>query len=116
MQAKRNPFAVAIDEYGGTAGIVSIEDIVEELVGEIKDEYDVETEPISVEADGSVLVAGRVNLDRLEEALETTLEDGSEVELENLPAPKPRALRCSSLMCRTISVTGARLPSQAPIA
>jgi putative hemolysin len=79
MQAQRNPYAVAIDEYGGTAGIVSIEDIVEELVGEIKDEYDVETEPISVEADGSVLVAGRVNLDRLEEALETTLEDGSEI-------------------------------------
>jgi putative hemolysin len=79
MQAQRNPFAVAIDEYGGTAGIVSIEDICEELVGEIKDEYDVETEPISVEADGSVLVAGRVNLDRLEEALEATLEDGSEI-------------------------------------
>jgi CBS domain containing-hemolysin-like protein len=79
MQAQRNPFAVAIDEYGGTAGIVSIEDICEELVGEIKDEYDVESEPISVEADGSVLVAGRVNLDRLEEALETTLEDGSEI-------------------------------------
>ncbi|MFI5184517.1 MAG: hemolysin family protein [Vicinamibacteria bacterium] len=79
MQAQRNPFAVAIDEYGGTAGLVSVEDICEELVGEIKDEYDVETEPISVEADGSVLVAGRVNLDRLEEALETTLEDGSEI-------------------------------------
>ena len=79
MQAQRSPFAVAIDEYGGTAGIVSVEDIVEELVGEIKDEYDVETEPITVESDGSVLVAGRVNVDRLEEALETTLEDGSEI-------------------------------------
>jgi CBS domain containing-hemolysin-like protein len=79
MQAQRTTFAVVIDEYGGTAGIVSIEDIVEELVGEIKDEYDVETEPISVEPDGAILVAGRVNLDRLEQALETTLEPGSDV-------------------------------------
>jgi CBS domain containing-hemolysin-like protein len=79
MQAQRTTFAVVIDEYGGTAGIVSIEDIVEELVGEIKDEYDVETEPITVEADGAILVAGRVNVDRLEQALETTLEPHSDV-------------------------------------
>jgi magnesium and cobalt transporter len=79
FQAKRTTFAVAIDEYGGTAGVVSVEDIVEELVGEIKDEYDVETEPIAVEPDGAVLVAGRVNLDRLEQALETPLEEGSDI-------------------------------------
>jgi len=79
MQGRHITFAVVIDEYGGTAGVVSIEDIVEELVGEIKDEYDVETEPIKVEEDGSVLVAGRVNVDRLEQALEASLRDGGEV-------------------------------------
>jgi magnesium and cobalt exporter, CNNM family len=79
MQAQRTTFAVVIDEYGGTAGIVSIEDIVEEVVGEIKDEYDVETEPITVEADGAILVAGRVNVDRLEQALETSLDPHSDV-------------------------------------
>jgi len=61
---------VVIDEYGGTAGIVSVEDIVEEIVGEIKDEYDAEAEPISIEGDGSILVTGRVTVDRLEQALE----------------------------------------------
>jgi putative hemolysin len=70
MQVQHTSLAVAIDEYGGTAGVVSVEDIVEELVGEIKDEYDVETEPIAVAADGSFLVAGRTAIDRLEQALE----------------------------------------------
>jgi putative hemolysin len=80
LQAERTTFAVVIDEYGGTAGIVSVEDIVEELVGEISDEYDVEAEPITVEPDGAVLVAGRVGLDRLAEALELPLEGAGDVE------------------------------------
>jgi putative hemolysin len=80
MQQRGLPFAVVIDEYGGTAGVVSIEDIVEELVGEIKDEYDQETEPIHREADGAILVSGRVALDRLAEALEVDLSDEQEVE------------------------------------
>lgn len=79
LQARRVTFAIVIDEYGGTAGLVTMEDIVEEIVGEIKDEYDVETEPISVEPDGAVLVAGRVNVDRLEQALEADLAEGDEV-------------------------------------
>jgi len=79
LQARRLTFAIVIDEYGGTAGLVTMEDIVEEIVGEIKDEYDVETEPISVEPEGAVLVAGRVNVDRLEQALEADLAEGDEV-------------------------------------
>lgn len=80
MQAGRVGFAVVIDEYGGTAGLLSVEDIVEEIVGEIKDEYDVETEPITLEPDGALLVAGRVNVERLEQALETQLTNGQHVD------------------------------------
>jgi putative hemolysin len=80
FQAGRLTFAVVIDEYGGTAGLVTVEDIVEEIVGEIKDEYDLEAEPIVVEPDGAVLVAGRVNVDRLEQALEVPLSERDNID------------------------------------
>jgi len=75
LQAQGTTVAMVIDEYGGLAGLVSVEDIVEELVGEIKDEYDVEVEPIAVQEDGTLLASGRASLERLEQALELSLAD-----------------------------------------
>jgi len=73
MQAARTHMAVVVDEYGGTAGIVTIEDIVEEIVGEITDEYDVERPPVEELGDGSVRVTARLPVEDLGELFEVEL-------------------------------------------
>jgi len=81
FRASRSHMAVVVDEYGGTAGIVTIEDVLEEIVGEIRDEHDVEDQPIEREGDRRFWVSARVTLDELSEALDHDLrhEDVSTV-------------------------------------
>jgi CBS domain containing-hemolysin-like protein len=74
FQRQQVQSAVVVDEYGGTAGLVTIEDLLEELVGEIRDEYDVETEPIAQEAGDTFLISGRVGVDQVQERLDIHIE------------------------------------------
>lgn len=69
LQSAKTQVAVVVDEYGGTCGIVTMEDILEELVGEIWDEHDEETEDFRRQADGSWIVLGSANVDDLYETL-----------------------------------------------
>jgi CBS domain containing-hemolysin-like protein len=74
FQATRAHIAIVSDEYGGTAGLVTIEDILEEIVGEIRDEYDVETPDIEQDGSTRFWVAGRLSLDELSERLDANFE------------------------------------------
>jgi CBS domain containing-hemolysin-like protein len=74
FQRKQTQIAIVVDEYGGTAGLATIEDLLEEIVGEIRDEYDVETEPVTEEPDGSFVFSGKVNFDEVRERMEVEIE------------------------------------------
>lgn len=75
MQANRTHIAVVLDEYGGVGGLVTIEDVLEEIVGEIADEYDVEEPPaIELLPDGSLRVSARLHVDDLAEALDIDVD------------------------------------------
>ena len=70
FKLSRTHIVVVVDEYGGTAGIVTIEDVLEEIVGEIRDEYDVEEPEIEQEGESRFWVSGRVSLDDLSALLD----------------------------------------------
>ena len=74
MQTMRIHMAIVVDEYGGTAGLVTIEDVVEEIVGEIRDEYDYAEElPFEVLQEGEFLFSGRIDLDDVNQITEAAL-------------------------------------------
>jgi CBS domain containing-hemolysin-like protein len=76
MQLESFHMAVVVDEYGGVAGLVTLEDLIEELVGEIVDEYDVEEALVERLADGSLRVDGRALISELNEIADLELSEG----------------------------------------
>ncbi len=74
FQRKQVQLAIVVDEYGGTAGLATLEDLLDEIVGEIRDEYDVETEPVVEEGNGSWVFSGKVNIDEVRERLGIEIE------------------------------------------
>ena len=76
FRKRRIHIAIAVDEYGGTAGLVTMEDVLEELVGDIQDEFDAEEELVRIVDADSVVCSGRVHLDELNETFGIDLPEG----------------------------------------
>ena len=98
FQKNKKQIAIVVDEYGGTAGVVTMEDILEELVGEIYDEYDVPTEKYEKLDENTFLVDGTISIYELEKILDISIPEGDYdtlsgyilEELGRIPKPKEK--------------------------
>jgi CBS domain containing-hemolysin-like protein len=109
MQAQRSHVAIVIDEYGGTAGLVTIEDILEEIVGEITDEYDNEQPPVEWLSDGSARVTARLSATELGELFGVNLD---EEDVETVAGLLAHALGRVPIAGSSATVRGLRLTAE----
>jgi len=85
MRVKRRHLALVVDEYGGIDGLVTIEDLVEELVGDIEDEHDLSTEcRLEKMQDGSIILEARITIDLIEDLLSSIRKEDLNEEIETL--------------------------------
>jgi CBS domain containing-hemolysin-like protein len=75
MRTDRLSLAIVVDEFGGTAGLVTLEDLVEEIIGEIRDEHDPDFEAVRAQPDGTFLIAGATSIDEVNERFLLDLRD-----------------------------------------
>jgi magnesium and cobalt transporter len=76
MQKRQEHMAIVLDEFGGTAGLITLENILEEIVGEIRDEHDTELPEFSLDEHGRARVAGKMPIDEFNECFHARLDEG----------------------------------------
>lgn len=76
LRHRKSHMAIVIDEYGGTAGVLTMEDIIEEIIGDIMDEYDAEENWLVEQEDGTILVDARLDVEELEDYLDMEFPEG----------------------------------------
>ncbi len=109
MQAQRTHVAIVIDEYGGTAGLVTIEDILEEIVGEITDEYDNERPPVEWLSEHSARVTARLSVTELGELFGVNLDD---LDVETVAGLLAHQLGRVPIAGSTATIRGLRLTAE----
>jgi CBS domain containing-hemolysin-like protein len=80
MKDRKEHMAIVVDEYGGTSGLITIEDLLEEIVGDIQDEFDLEKSYIEVIDDNKLLLDGRVDIEELNNYLKEPLAESDDYE------------------------------------
>jgi CBS domain containing-hemolysin-like protein len=115
MQRDQIHMAVVIDEYGGTAGLITIEDILEEIVGEIADEYDDEAEEIEWLTDSSARLSARLNIDDFMDAFKVELEEGAREDVDSVGGLLAKQLGRVPIPGSEITVDGWTLVAERPV-
>jgi CBS domain containing-hemolysin-like protein len=112
MQAQRTHVAIVVDEYGGTAGLVTIEDVLEEIVGDIADEYDTGAPEIQELPDGDVRVSARLNVWDFAERFEIPLDDEEDDDVETVGGLLAKRLGKVPIAGSTVTVDRYRLVAE----
>jgi len=116
MRENKLSIAIVVDEYGGTAGLVTVEDLIEEIVGEIADDFDTEEETIHRVSEWEAILDARVSIDALQELFGVQAEEGDfdtvgGFVLEHLGKMPSvgEEVRVDGLIVRVLSVSGRRI-------
>ena len=112
MQAQRKHVAIVVDEYGGTAGLVTIEDVLEEIVGDIADEYDTGAPDIQELPSGDVRVSARLNVWDFAERFQVDLDDDDEEDVETVGGLLAKRLGKVPIAGSTVTVDQYRLVAE----
>jgi CBS domain containing-hemolysin-like protein len=115
MQRDQIHMAIVIDEYGGTAGLITIEDILEEIVGEIVDEYDVESDDIEWVSDDQARVDARLNIDDFEEAFNVILSPTDREDVDSVGGLLSKHLGRVPIPGSQISLAGWIFEAERPV-
>ena len=115
MQRDQIHMAVVIDEYGGTAGLITIEDILEEIVGEIADEYDDEAQEVEWITPIQARVSARLNIDDFADAFKIELEDSAREDVDSVGGLLAKALGRVPIPGSEISIAGWNLVAERPV-
>ncbi|MGH8825996.1 MAG: hemolysin family protein, partial [Jiangellaceae bacterium] len=111
MQAQRTHVAVVVDEYGGTAGLVTMEDIVEEIVGEITDEYDADEDTVQTLEEGVLRVSSRMHVDDLGDLFGLELSDN---DIDTIGGLMAKHLGRVPIAGTEVEVAGLQLVAEGP--
>jgi CBS domain containing-hemolysin-like protein len=115
MQRNQIHMAIVVDEYGGTAGLITIEDIIEEIVGEIADEYDDDEKPIEWLSETTARVAAKLNIEDFASELEIKIEEKEIEDIDSVGGLVAKALGKVPIPGSTITISGVKLIAERPV-
>ena len=115
MQRDQIHMAIVIDEYGGTAGLITIEDILEEIVGEIADEYDLEASEIEWLNPDTARLSARLHVEDFEDACKVSLTEDQKEDVDSLGGFMAKVLGGVPIAGSTITIDGWKLTAERPV-